>query len=221
MKLNYAIASLFALTVGVGVTLAANAYFSMKSELDSIQNATAAPALPVNQPVPAATEAVAVAPPPVKNFDDLPLCEQMDALAKSGKSIAQFIAQSGRYSEFAAHVTANCNWHAEQLKQANAILHPPVVTVPTIIRQRVVVEAPAETPAPVITPPSPTPSYPKPWAWNNCNGIQEPGESYSVACHKAQADNDLYPNQPQNPLDKRQTDDFGNKAEQNGYYQSN
>ncbi|MBF2072863.1 MAG: hypothetical protein IGS50_03735 [Synechococcales cyanobacterium C42_A2020_086] len=140
----------------------------------------------------------------VVRFEQLPLCDQLDGIAKAGKSVAQFIADSGRYSEFAVQVQANCNWHAEQLQTANAILHPPVVEVPvrTVVRRD-----------PVVVP-APKP----PTAWNNCNGIQEPGETYSLACHNSQLANDMIPGH-QDPLDldQRQPDAWGNKPPANGY----
>lgn len=225
MKVAYIVGSLFAVTVGIGATLAVNAYFSLKSDLASAQQSIDQQAAdqqataPNNSTVqPAPTQLVAASPTPAQNFEDLSMCDQLDAVAKSGKSVAQFIASSGRYSEFSAHVTANCNWNAEQLKQANAILNPPVITVKPKIIRPVVIEEPSVQPE---TPkPHPNPHHPNPWPWNNCNGIREVGESYSVECHESQAWNDRHPNAPKGPNDpdQREEDDFGKKAPANGWY---
>lgn len=212
MKAVYVFGSLFAFTVGIGAALGINAYLSGQSKSASTQESAVAQTTPTVQPVQSAQPVVASQPAPVQNFESMSLCDQMDAIAKSGKSVAQFIADSGRYSEFEANVKANCSWNAEQLNQAYAILNPPVITIrPQIIEEPVVVQ-PQPVKEPVVAPPVGI------FPWNNCNGIQEPGESYSVACHKAQAHNDLDPKGPQDPLDNRVTDDFGEKGEVNGYY---
>lgn len=215
MKSNYVIVAVTALTVGIGA-LGISAYLSMKSELAALQQnsvTSVTPATPIasTQPAPS-TQPVASQPVPIKDFESLSPCEQMDAIAKSGKSVAQFIAASGRYSEFSAHVNANCSWNSEQLQLADAILNPPVVTIPKIVREETVV---VTDPAP--RPPSPRPTMPPSTPWNNCNGIHEPGESYSVRCHDAQTWNDRHPHWPQDPRDNRVTDDFGDKAPANGY----
>lgn len=218
MKSNYVVIAVSALAVGIG-TLGISAFLSMKSELASLQQNSVTPVIPATpiastQPTQATqvTQPVATNPAPIKDFESLSPCEQMDAIAKSGKSVAQFIADSGRYSEFEAHVNANCNWNAEQLQLADAILNPPVVTIPRIVREETIV---VTDPAP--QPPSPRPTTPPSGPWNNCNGIHEPGESYSVKCHEAQTWNDRHPHWPQDPTDKRVTDDFGEKPPATGY----
>lgn len=218
MKSNYVIVAVTALTVGIGA-FGISAYLSMQSELAALQRNAGTPITPATpiastqppQP-PQPTQPVATNPLPVKDFESLSPCEQMDAIAKSGKSVAQFIAGSGRYSEFSAHVNANCNWNDEQLQLADAILNPPVVTIPKIVREETVVVT-----DPVPRPPAPRPTTPPSAPWNNCNGIHEPGESYSVKCHEAQTWNDRHPDRPHDPRDNRVTDDFGDKAPANGY----
>jgi hypothetical protein len=204
MKSVYLVGSLFAFTVGIGAALGINSYLSAKSELASVKAAqTIAPAQPIStaqlNPNTQATQVAATTaqPAPVENFESLSLCDQMDAIAKSGKSVAQFIADSGRYGEFEANVRANCNWNTEQLNQAYAILNPPVITVQPKV---VVVDSPRTAPQPA---PNPIPGKP----WNNCNGIAEPGETYSPACDDAQTNNDLNPHpHHHDPIDNRPID---------------
>lgn len=223
MKAIYVLTSVFAIIAGVS-TATLIARYQPAQPQDTAQQ-TASPTVITQRSPVGFVAAPSQVRPAVVSFERLPLCEQMDAIAKGGKSVAQFIADSGRYDEFAAHVKANCNWNAEQLQQANAILNPPVVTVQTIVRRQTVVEdlAPVrpQPPAPQL----PAPQLPAPQPpittrpWNNCNGIQEAGESYSVRCHKDQAWNDRHPHWPRSPHDRdnRVTDDFGDKGEANGY----
>ncbi len=214
MKSNYVVAAVSALVAGLGA-IGVSAFLSMKSDLTALQSnsVTPAPVQPIATTPPTQPTQPVAAPAPIQNFESLSPCEQMDAIAKSGKSVAQFIAASGRYSEFSAHVTANCNWNAEQLQLADAILNPPVVTIPKIVREETVI---VKDPTP--RPPSPQPTTPPSGPWNNCNGIQEPGESYSVRCREAQDWNNHHPHWPQDPRDKREPDDFGDKPSPNGYY---
>jgi hypothetical protein len=228
MKGVYVLSSVLAAGAGIGATVIITQYLSVKSELAAVKQTAVtqvAPASALVSAQPISAPALASAQPavaPVQNFESLPLCDQMDAIAKSGKSVAQFIADSGRYGDFAANVKANCNWNAEQLQMANAILNPPVVTVQKIVRQQTVfVEDPIP---PKPKPPAPQPPLPPVTPpWNNCNGIQEAGESYSVRCHQDQAWNDRHPNSPKSPHDRdnRKTDDFGDKGEANGYLNVN
>lgn len=131
-------------------------------------------------------------PPAQVSFDNLPLCDQLDSVAKAGKSVSDFIINSGRYDEFATEVTTKCNWNTGQLQIADRILHPPVQTAsrdynlgdqeynsnwqPTEEHESSVanssVSAPRHTP------------------WNNCNGVLEPGESYSAECDARQRQSD-------------------------------
>lgn len=207
MKGIYVLSSVLAAIAGISVTVIATQYLSAKSD-------TAAKPTEIAQTTPAQP---AVAPAQPVQFESLPLCDQMDAIAKSGKSVAQFIVDSGRYSDFAASVKTNCNWNAEQLQMANAILNPPVVTVQKIVRQKTVV---VNDPAPQSPAPQPVPQPPIAQPWNNCNGIREAGESYSVRCHQDQAWNDRHPNWPKSPhnRDNRVEDDFGDKGDANGYF---
>jgi hypothetical protein len=206
MKPAYLVGSLLTFTVGVGAALGINAYLSAKSELASVkaavQTTTAQPTQPA-QTAQATQVAATVQSAPIGDFESLSLCDQMDAIAKSGKSVAQFIADSERYDEFEANVKANCNWNTEQLNQAYAILNPPVITIQPRIVERPIVERPI-----VVNPPQPVPSKPIPGkSWNNCNGIPEPGETYSPACDDAQTNNDLNPDpHHHDPIDNRPID---------------
>lgn len=179
------------LVAGVGMTIGVmkgtEQWNSVQREIKDLKaQVQQSPSAAIAQQLqPASASTVQVAQPveftPAR-FEDLPLCDQLDGIAKAGKSVAQFIADSGLYGEFAANVTANCNWHQEQVKIADSILNPPIVTIPTVTvssRQNVVLQD-----EPIVTNPAPSSS------WNNCNGIQEPGESYSSSCASAQEKND-------------------------------
>lgn len=182
MKTGYVVGALAGVAVGVagtwGITWGISEYFSIKSDLKAVQQSTSAQPtslaqFPSSQPtarIPTSTAA--------PNFEDLPLCDQLDAIAKGGKSVAQFIADSGRYGEFASQVSTTCTWHSEQLATANSILNPPVV-------QTRIISQPVSTQSAASSGQS-APNRP----WNNCNGIREAGESYSAACHEAQIKND-------------------------------
>lgn len=144
-----------------------------------------APAQPASQ---AASPIAAAAP----NFDLLPPCDQIDSVAKSGKSVSEFLVAAGRVGSLPKYQTAIasiCPWNAEQLVVADRVLNPPVVVVkPRVIRSSGVVEASSSRSSGSSSSSSSsswTPAAPAP-RWNNCNGIQEPGESYSGRCEAAQ-----------------------------------
>lgn len=123
-------------------------------------------------------------------FEQLSRCEQLDVIANQGDSVAKFIADSG-YSLYEPDVTANCNWHKEQLNIAYRILHPPVVHIdPVVVYSEPVYEDQYFSPVVENSYPSNHPTWSgsvNSGVWNNCNGIQEYGESYSSACHRWQA----------------------------------
>ena len=187
MKPNYIFSAVAIATVGLAGVWGANEYLSLKSQLEEVQSTaqTAAQAAPSPPVAPVPSPAPQSSPSPPADFDKLPLCDQLDGLAKSGKSVSQFIANSGRYSEFAAQVTANCDWNAEQLKLADGILHPPakkaVAQEPSLRRQSTEANE-----SPVLSSKVPTPRRSP---WNNCNGRQEVGESYSADCDARQRGN--------------------------------
>jgi hypothetical protein len=180
MKSHYIIGAAAVLLTGVAGAWGVHEYFSLKAQLKEVQkdaqstsnSPSPTPSPPtqdgVNPATVPPTPSPSPAPTPESNFDALPLCDQLDRIFKAGKSVSEFIVNSGRYQEFEAEVTAKCNWHKEQLKLADQILHPPVV-----------VDPPDQS-----DPPDPSSDGPKPrrTPWNNCNGLQEPGESASIEC---------------------------------------
>ena len=181
MKPSYIFSTVAIATVGLAGVWGANEYLSLKSQLEEVQ--TAAQAEPSPPIVPAPSPAPSSPSPPAQiDFDKLPLCDQLDSLAKSGKSVSQFIAKSGRYDEFAAQVTANCNWNAEQLKLADRILHLPVKK--TVAQEQSPRRQPAEANESLML--SSRVPTPRRTPWNNCNGRHEVGESYSAECAATQ-----------------------------------
>jgi hypothetical protein len=160
-------------------------YLSLRSQLAETQpdpQAQTPPAQPVVSPVQSTKPDPQSSPPPSVqvSFDQLPLCEQLDGIYKGSKSVSQFIVNSGRYDQFAAEIAAHCNWHAEQLKQANSILHPPVAR----LANQPSTHSQSSVDKPVAS--SSTTAAPARKPWNNCNGILEPGESYSAECESRQ-----------------------------------
>jgi hypothetical protein len=189
MKPNYIFSAVAIAIVGLAGVWGANEYLLLKSQLEEVQStaqtvpqaAPSPPVVPVPSPAPSSLSL------PVQiDFDKLPLCDQLDGLAKSGKSVSQFIANSGRYDEFETQVTANCDWNAEQLKLADRILHPPVkksvAQEPSSRRQ----SAEANEP-PVLSSRVPTPRR---IPWGNCNGLEEADESPDAKCGAIQKYND-------------------------------
>jgi hypothetical protein len=182
MKSSYIIGAVAVLLAGVAGAWGVSEYRSLNTQLKEVQKAAQVPsnsATITPSPTQTGTSASTVPSPTPStptttiangNFDALPLCDQLDGIANSKKSVSQFIVNSGRYEEFAAQVNTKCTWHAEQLKQADLILHPPIANNP-----------------PVASPDDP---QPKRTPWNNCNGIQEPGESPSIECEARKAESD-------------------------------
>lgn len=185
MKTSYIIGASAILLTGVMAAWGVSEYFVLKGELNDVRKG-AQPTSPTPSLTPSpssqagtpaspfpSTPSPSPAPSVEPNFDTLPLCDQLDRIAKSGKVISEFIVNSGRYAEFAAQVNTKCNWHSEQLKQADRILHPPPPIVNGPLEE-------SSTPEPKRTP------------WNNCNGLQEPGESASKDCKRGGLDDHYY-----------------------------
>lgn len=178
------------ITLGVGLTLGANAigqwYTALRQDIRLAASKNAQPSQPiVSVSSPSASTTLISASAPV-SFEALSPCEQLDSIARSGKSVAEFLVASANVNDLAkyqAAIASICPWNAEQLQVADRVLNPPVIVA-----------------APVVTVSSGSSSggssgrssgvlQPAP-AWNNCNGVQEPGESYSARCETAQEMND-------------------------------
>lgn len=107
-------------------------------------------------------------------FEDLSFCDQLDAIAKGGKNVAQFIINSDYSQKYLEAVLDDCGWHSEQAQVAALTIK--ALTAPEHIY--------------------PTNNAPRDdndrfgsvdqGIWNNCNGIREPGETYSAACEISQ-----------------------------------
>lgn len=61
-------------------------------------------------------------------FEALSYCDQLDAIARSGKSVSEFVINSGRFDDYAWAVRQDCNWHQEQINVADSVLNPPVLS---------------------------------------------------------------------------------------------
>lgn len=191
MKSRHVFGVLVALLVGAMGGWGVYAYLSLKAQLETAQKELqSSPQIVAQAPVGTASTAPATpkpSPTPVVEvkFEDLPLCDQLDAIARDKKSVAQFIVDSGRYEEFAAQINTKCTWNAAQLQQADAILHPPPVQIaePELSSrwQSADVDQHSTRRSSVSQPRR---------DWNNCNGVQEPGESYSAECHNVQRQSD-------------------------------
>lgn len=53
-----------------------------------------------------------------QSFETLPICQQLDSIAKSGKSVSDFIKNSSDIGQIKAEINSNCDWHSEQLQRA-------------------------------------------------------------------------------------------------------
>lgn len=80
--------------------------------------------LPLVQGLATAFSPVAPVPAsPAPSFESLAPCDQLDAVARSGKSVAEFVkADWSKYAE----VSSDCSWHQPQIDLAHAQLFPPV-----------------------------------------------------------------------------------------------
>jgi hypothetical protein len=175
------------LVAGVGLTMGSN--FIVKQYTELRQDIKAAS----QRTVPAPTSPIlisAISAPVSKNFDQLTPCEQIDSISKSGQSVSEFLVAANRVNDLAKYKVAIgsvCPWNAEQLQVADRMINPPVVVVKQrVVKQTQVVEASGSgSSSSVKSAPAPAP------VWNNCNGVQEPGESYSAACHIRQLEDHI------------------------------
>lgn len=152
---------------------------------EGLNQSTATPVQPVASPVavvspaPAQPTAEASTPKPVL-FESLSQCGQLDALAKGGKSVSEFILSSADPNAYIHAVKVECNWHQSQADVAWNVLNPPAIVVqPTVVERSVSVSTSSGS---SWQPAAPSPRY------NNCNGIQEWGEAYSAECDQKQAE---------------------------------
>lgn len=171
------------LELGVADGMFASVKYVSPTQPQSSPQSVAA-AVPVSSPAPA-SPAAAPSPttPAIVSFDVLSPCEQLDSIARSRKPVSEFLVAAARVNDLAkyqAAINSTCPWNAEQLQVADRILNPPVIVT-----------------APVVTVSSGRSSSSSSGssgggapAWNNCNGVQEPGERYSARCEGAQREND-------------------------------
>lgn len=59
-------------------------------------------------------------------FAALSYCDQMDALGRAGKSIADFIVSTADPNGYIWAGRSQCSWHSDQTDVADAILNPPI-----------------------------------------------------------------------------------------------
>lgn len=175
------------LVAGVGLTMSSN--FIVKQYTELRQDIKAASQRSVPAPASPILVSASTSAPIAKNFDQLTPCEQIDSISKSGQSVSEFLVAANRVNDLAKYKVAIgsvCPWNAEQLQVADRMINPPVVVVKQrVVKQSQVVEASSSgSSSNVKSVPAPAP------AWNNCNGVQEPGESYSARCERAQELND-------------------------------
>lgn len=219
------------LVTGIGLTVSANSIGKWYAELrqdirlaatqtSQTSSQSIPPASPVSSPS-VLISANSTAQP--ISFEQLSPCEQLDSVAKSSKSVAEFLVAANRVNDLGKYKTAiasTCPWNAEQLSVADRIINPPIVVVkPKVVQQSAGSSGGGGSRTVVIRESAPMP------AWNNCNGVQEPGESYSARCDAAQQENDkILKNgflKPLNPVDERPTSrqpsQSGNAPYQRGY----
>lgn len=169
---------------------------SSKVQTNLRQSSITTTAQPVRLPLPVSSPSPVTTAP---DFAAMPPCDQLDAVAKSGKSVAEFVRAD--WSRFGGVVSV-CSWHQPQIETAKRVLFPPAESV-----RRSAAEPPAvKTKARTVTASSgsrtivaerddlngavPMPRTPRQESFNNCDGIQQSGESYSAGCHRAQVLND-------------------------------
>lgn len=131
------------LEAGQGITLGfQNGKLSSKHQFGLKSNPAATgitPATPVAMTTtPAAVATTVPAPSPIVSFDQMGPCDQLDAVARSGKSVSQFLVESHRVGDlgkYKAAIGSTCPWNAEQLQVADRVINPPVVVVkPRVVR---------------------------------------------------------------------------------------
>jgi hypothetical protein len=169
-------------------------FYSIGAIADGFREAQQQTASSSPQPVATSTAVLASAPSTtvavVPSFDSLPPCNQLDSVAKSGKPVSEFLVAAARVNDLAKYQVAIgsvCPWNAEQLQVADRVLNPPVVVVkPQVVWQPSSSSGGSSSGSNTMVIREPAPSS----GWNNCNGVQESGESYSARCETAQEMND-------------------------------
>lgn len=201
------------LSAGVGLTISANAVSQWYGALrQDIKLAASRSSQPVETPAsPAATISVSASTPATStpatstptSFESLSPCDQLDAIARAGKSVSEFLIASARVHDLTKYqiaISSACPWNAEQLQVADRVLNPPVIVSAPVVT----VSGGSSVSDSVRSSSGSSRSAP---AWNNCNGIHEPGESHSATCAAAQMENDrIITNgfmKPLNPEDVR------------------
>lgn len=87
-------------------------------------------------------------------------------------------------SKYQVAIGSTCPWNAEQLQVADRVINPPIVVQHSTVVRQIESLSGNSAAARVELPLTPVQQ------WNNCNGIQEAGESYSARCETAQEMND-------------------------------
>ncbi|MFM7425124.1 MAG: hypothetical protein ACKO7W_09065 [Elainella sp.] len=136
--------------------------------------ATTLVSAPASAPA-AAVQPTAAAPA----FEILPPCDQLDAVAKSGKSVADFVKADWAKYGGAGSI---CAWHQPQIDVAYRLLNPPAPVRATARRSSSSGggnSSGGSSGGTVVIQQAPQ-------GFNNCNGRRDPGESYSAACESWQ-----------------------------------
>lgn len=130
--------SLSALAVGIAGT----SVFFLKDVNQSIDYAK----VQISQPIPISTKDTKPEIKASPSFESLSPCEQLDAIAKSGKSVRDYLDQSSesQFNVYKDAVKTSCNWHQEQVDSAIALWQsrqPKTVVEPvTVIQDIQVIE---------------------------------------------------------------------------------
>ncbi|WAL59072.1 hypothetical protein [Thermocoleostomius sinensis] len=67
-------------------------------------------------------------------FEALSFCDQLDAIARDGKSVAKFVINSGMLPEYDWAAKSQCQWHKEQVEVASYVAkHPAAAIVETVV----------------------------------------------------------------------------------------
>ncbi|MCU0524831.1 MAG: hypothetical protein MUF72_08410 [Elainella sp. Prado103] len=181
------------LELGVSDGMFADTKFVGPSQPTQVASPAPAPALassPTTVQVAAVTTSASASQPIA--FESLTPCDQLDAIAKSGKSVSEFLVASAKVNSWDKYKTAigsTCPWNNEQLQLADRVLNPPVIRVTTRVQSVTTSDADSGSATSSSGSIGGSGWEPAP-AWNNCNGIQEPGESYSARCAAIQKRND-------------------------------
>jgi hypothetical protein len=126
------------LVAGVGLVSGLSGQPSPQSSPQSSPQNQVVESLPAVNP-PAASPVVQHQRPAVQiSFDQLSPCEQIESVAKSGKSVSEFLVAANRVNDLAKYKVAIgsvCPWNAEQLQVADRLINPPVVVAKRQIMQ--------------------------------------------------------------------------------------